>query len=717
MASMNVAVVLRLVDQLTGRSRQPVRSLNAIADAARNVGRAGSQMERPFTASLDRMGRALQRVQTRMQQFMSRGGLDTALEANAGQLGRLRGQLMSTGLIAAPTMFPLKRLADTELALTRIGQIAGWETGAFAKNLTDLDADLRRIADSTYQNASTLAQGLNFLVATGMSEADAKGGVFTIGKVATATGAEIEDLSAAAYALRQNLNIDPSRWLKAFNIMHQGGKLGGFELKDMARWFPELTTNMSFFGMQGERAVTDLVAMLEIARRGARDADQAANNLANVIQKVFLKETEQNFKKYAKVDFREAMQKAVADGKNPILEVLRLVDDYAQKNPFKVGDLFADRQALDGIKVLLRDAKELGDIQAKLTKAADDDVIERDFETTIKTLTYQWRRWVIALDKLGNTISSKVLGQTKGLFGRLIDWTEKLERLAATYPETTALLLQGAAMLFGGAVLVKLGQLFWGIIKWAGLGAVVFLRWLGTLNQLRAGFLGLLAVGRSFIGGWRSLGGLIGGLITGAAAIGIASRFGLLRGALIGLGAAARFLLGPWAALAAGLLYLIPHGWWTKGGELLGQGFEILKGIVSSAADAITGLINRIRNAIDALSNLSFGSGVPSGNAPSTMEGFPGVDGARARGGSVYAGRLYTVGERGPELFSPSRTGRIIAPYRLAGAGSGDAGSASIAVSATFHIHGAADPNAVARIVSRRLNQIARSAVHDGVYD
>jgi hypothetical protein len=185
---------------------------------------------------------------------------------------------------------------------------------------------------------------------------------------------------------------------------------------------------------------------------------------------------------------------------------------------------------------------------------------------------------------------------------------------------------------------------------------------------------------------------------------------------LIGLGGAARFLLGPGGALATVLLYLIPEGWWIKAGDLLSQGFEIIKGIVSAAADSITGLINRIRSAIDALSNLSFG-GVPSGSAPSTMEGFPGVDGARARGGSVHSGRLYTVGERGPELFSPSRTGRIIAPYDLAGPGAGSNGSAPVAVSATFHIHGATDPNAVARLVSQRLNQIARSAVHDGVYD
>jgi TP901 family phage tail tape measure protein len=721
MASMNVAVVLRLVDRLSGRSRTPVRSLNDIAKAARTVGQAGSRMERPFTAALDRMGRALHRFQVRMQHFMSRGGLDAALQANAGQLSQLRGQLVSTGLFAAPAVLPFKRLADTELALTRIGQIAEWKTGQFASNLTALDADLRRIADTTYQSTNKLAGGLNFLVASGLSEADAKGGIFTIGKVATATGAEIEDLSAAAFALGQNLKIDPSGWMRAFNIMHQGGKMGGFELKDMARWFPELTTDMAYFGMQGEQAVTDLVDFLEIVKKGSASADTAANNLANVFQKVFIKETEQNFKKYAKIDFRKVMHKAITEGKNPILEVLRLVDAYVEKhkdNSLVIGDLFADRQAMAGIKALLKHAEALGDMRAKLHKAADADVVQADFETTITTLTFQFKRWMIALDKLSNTISSKVLGETKGLFGTLIEWTEKLERLAATYPETTKRLLQGAALLFGGALAFKLGRLIWGILAWAGLAILRFARWLSGIKRLRAGLIGLVGAARFFFGRWSAMAGGIGGLLTAAAVTGFLARIGVLRRALVGLGRLAGFLLGPWGAVATGLLFLIPDSWWEKAGNALQWGFDQLKGIVSAAADAIIGPINRIREAINSLSNISIGGGVAKGG-PSTMEGFPGVSGARARGGSVTAGRLYAVGERGPELFAPSRTGRIIAPYRLddARATLGGRGGAPVMVSATFHIHGASDPNAVARIVSRRLNQIARSGLHDGVHD
>jgi phage-related minor tail protein len=36
------------------------------------------------------------------------------------------------------------------------------------------------------------------------------------------------------------------------------------------------------------------------------------------------------------------------------------------------------------------------------------------------------------------------------------------------------------------------------------------------------------------------------------------------------------------------------------------------------------------------------------------------VDGKRASGGPVTAGSTYLVGERGPELFTPSASGRII---------------------------------------------------------
>jgi hypothetical protein len=68
--------------------------------------------------------------------------------------------------------------------------------------------------------------------------------------------------------------------------------------------------------------------------------------------------------------------------------------------------------------------------------------------------------------------------------------------------------------------------------------------------------------------------------------------------------------------------------------------------------------------------------------------------GGRAAGGPVNAGTTYLVGERGPELFTPSGSGSIIPNNRLGGGG----GSINITV------NGALDPEGVARQIITILN-------------
>jgi TP901 family phage tail tape measure protein len=54
------------------------------------------------------------------------------------------------------------------------------------------------------------------------------------------------------------------------------------------------------------------------------------------------------------------------------------------------------------------------------------------------------------------------------------------------------------------------------------------------------------------------------------------------------------------------------------------------------------------------------GSGGNTGSFFGGVASFFGIGGARAEGGPVSGGQTYLVGERGPELFSPKRTGNII---------------------------------------------------------
>lgn len=75
-----------------------------------------------------------------------------------------------------------------------------------------------------------------------------------------------------------------------------------------------------------------------------------------------------------------------------------------------------------------------------------------------------------------------------------------------------------------------------------------------------------------------------------------------------------------------------------------------------SATEALTNVLNNVANQLISFALGSFGLGQDSGS---------GIFGAiadifRADGGPVSAGRSYVVGERGPELFTPSRSGTII---------------------------------------------------------
>jgi TP901 family phage tail tape measure protein len=102
---------------------------------------------------------------------------------------------------------------------------------------------------------------------------------------------------------------------------------------------------------------------------------------------------------------------------------------------------------------------------------------------------------------------------------------------------------------------------------------------------------------------------------------------------------------------------------------LLQQEQQLLNAIGTTFTSTITGLIqgtndfnDSLRNVLNSLANLFLQAGL-QGLAGNDGRGFfsflTGSLGRRAMGGSVSAGQPYLVGERGPELFMPGRSGGI----------------------------------------------------------
>jgi len=94
-----------------------------------------------------------------------------------------------------------------------------------------------------------------------------------------------------------------------------------------------------------------------------------------------------------------------------------------------------------------------------------------------------------------------------------------------------------------------------------------------------------------------------------------------------------------------------------------------IKIMFKEAIDYIIGLFSPLFDVIDrvksALSSIADGVKGAVSKVTSKLKG-------KARGGGVQVGQSYLVGERGPELFTPSGNGSIIPNNKLAMAGGGN---------------------------------------------
>jgi len=123
-------------------------------------------------------------------------------------------------------------------------------------------------------------------------------------------------------------------------------------------------------------------------------------------------------------------------------------------------------------------------------------------------------------------------------------------------------------------------------------------------------------------------------------------------------------------------------------------GFEELKGVALSALDAIAGAAVKA-----GVGSLFGGSGGGLGEAlAGLVGGLPG----RATGGPVSPGRAYVVGERGPELFVPSSSGRVEA--------GGSAGVREVRVAITVNAAAGAAPGVLAQS-GRQVARAVRAAL------
>ncbi|MBC7907024.1 MAG: phage tail tape measure protein [Rhodospirillaceae bacterium] len=535
--------------QLAASQRQLKRDL----DAARVAAMRESTALDTARAKMEAMAKArkqLSAAQEKQGKMAMGGGIAMA----GGGAGLMAGGKVMEGA------------GDFEHSLAAYGLTAGQSGEA----LTLVRNKIRDLSEQVNVSSLEMLEGNSILVGKGLKPDDALAAMSTIGRAVTGTGAQMADMSALAFSVMGNLKVPQNELTKAFDIMAKAGDEGGFELKDMATYFPLLTASAESLGMSGTKAIGSMSAALQIATKGAADPAEAANNMANFFNALVGKESVKNFEEKG-IDIKAALQKGLMEGKDPIETMLKTVGQgigvdlekevsdamatgldpkaAAEKvaGRFNLSELFGDAQARNFLTPMLANMKEFRRIRDASMNS--DGTVDKKFITMMGT-------YKKATEGLGNDITNTMeavgnamLPVMTPLVNGLRTVVQGVNHFAAANPRLTATLGIAAGAL---ALLVTVGgALTLGMAAMIGPFAMVRfgLTMIGLQGGFAAGALGLLKGGFGLLASTAST--VFPMLISGIRAVGMAFMLNPIGLIITGIAAAAALIYVYWEPIKA----------------------------------------------------------------------------------------------------------------------------------------------------------------------
>lgn len=537
----------------------------------------------------------------------------------------LRSDAMDAVALGASIAIPIKLAADFE---------AGIKDIAITGNLTrveeaNLGKSIRELSLKFNQSQAASIETTKNLVATGM---DIKQATLRLPFLLKAQTAEGVDSADAAQADRQFQLLGVKDMDLAWNQAALAGKLGSFELKNMAKWFPQLGGFMKGLGVTGNEAVVSMAARLQIATRTAGSTDEAGNNFKNYLAKITSADTVLDFKKQG-IDLIGSLQASAAQGTDPIAasvgilldqlktkspeaaaELQKVSDAVAQiKDPAEkaaeierrmgminsigeragLGKFFQDMQAVQYLMAEMQNKDDLNKI-LNTTKTGKNksgkDVIDEDFARRMEGASQQFASLKTNLADLGISLGSAILPAVNQLLVSVIplvhsfaDWADKNQSIVA-----------GGLKVLTFLAAVKIGSL---AVKYA------FNLLFSAANSLRTLF-NIITSFTQLAGGLRMAGQAI--LFIGRALL--MNPIGLL---ITGIAVAAFLIYKYWAPITAffGKLWT---GIKTKFKAGLAWFIELHVQFYDLGKNLITGLVGGITNKLGAAKNaiVNFGKSI-----------------------------------------------------------------------------------------------------------
>lgn len=388
-----------------------------------------------ISANSRRLNSELSRSSSRLRSFSRR---TVNLFRGAGRtIGKLFG---GVGLLGGA--YGILKGAKNLLSLeTRLRQLAV-QSNRSMEEMEGLKKRLFELADAardekgvlnemfTGQTPEALLSGIEAIVERTGDFDFAVAAIEDMGKVATATGAEMSAVGATASNLMEKMGIKPEGILTVFDILAAQGKEGAFTLQNMSTLFERLLSTATMVGVEGETGIRKFGAFLQIAKRGFGAPERAATGIESVIASIVEKAS-----LMPKIVFEldEAGMQKFRDFDLILKDIVTLTVAMGEERGTATRLKLFGREGIKAINPLVQSFKEFGDFREfdRLVELGGDGVaLTKDFGTMVEDTSQKIESLGTKIYKVLNEIlTTERIEKFGDAIDSLIELIEKLNKM------------------------------------------------------------------------------------------------------------------------------------------------------------------------------------------------------------------------------------------------------------------------------------------------
>ena len=325
--NLELQLLLRLNDQMSSGLKSAMKSAQTETKTLENsISGVATATARIKTTPIDRMTSALRTMrsaagaahESMLKVAKASASVASGVAAGGYVLSKPVGQTMDYSMRMAHASNTAFNKRD------KLGRIAG------KAELNSSIVNAVRVGGGTRDSG---AETLDSIISSnGMSTRDAMASLPIFMKAATASGSDSTDLSTIGVRAMQTFKIKQKEMSAIMDIANEGGKAGGFELKDMAKWLPQQMAQSTNLGMSGKADFSKLVAWNQAAVITSGTKDEAGTNLRDLLMEINSPHFAKHLESVGVKNSEQYFLKSQENGVNKVDATVALMEQIVSKN-------------------------------------------------------------------------------------------------------------------------------------------------------------------------------------------------------------------------------------------------------------------------------------------------------------------------------------------------------------------------------------------------